>query len=126
MKNRVRLAIATGAAVAASCVTATMASAAPLPETPAETTSVQQIQASPGYVQFNAYGEHLWACDTLADGRWVKAQLKWGSKTASVTDTNGSKTGCGHKNLSIKDGTVVYLRIGVEGQGYSAWRALRA
>ncbi|OXM56097.1 hypothetical protein CFP71_14800 [Amycolatopsis thailandensis] len=74
-----------------------------------------------GYAAFKPDGEHLYACDTRADGRSVKAEIRWGTKKASVTDSNGAKAGCGHKNLSIAEGTRVQFRVVVEGIGAYPW-----
>lgn len=77
--------------------------------------------ATYGYAAFRPYGEHLYACDTRADGRWVKAEIRWGNKSESVVDSNGAQDGCGHKDLSIKEGTSVKFRVVVEGIGASPW-----
>lgn len=75
-----------------------------------------------GCAGFRAYDEHLIVCDRRADGRSVVAQLYWsGAIRAAVRDTNGAKSPCYYKDLSIAEGRPVYLRVWVQGVGYSSW-----
>ncbi|AIF83073.1 hypothetical protein NTE_00999 [Candidatus Nitrososphaera evergladensis SR1] len=77
-----------------------------------------------GYGEFKASGEHLYACDKKGDGKTVTTWLFWnGEWRGSVSDHTGVKDGCGHKNLSIKEGTSVWLSVCLEGFGcsYPVW-----
>ena len=75
-----------------------------------------------GCASFQDYGEHLYACDERADGRSVTAQLYWsGAIRATVSDSNGAQSGCGHRNLAIAENTTVYVRVCLEGTGCSAY-----
>lgn len=75
-----------------------------------------------GCAGFQAYDELLIACDRRADGRSVVAQLYWAGKIrAAVKDNNGAKKPCYYKDLSIAEGTAVYVRVYVQGLGYSRW-----
>ncbi|WP_427891696.1 hypothetical protein ACQHIV_03830 [Kribbella sp. GL6] len=75
-----------------------------------------------GCAGFQAKGEYLVVCDRSADGRRVVGQLYWAGKVrASVLDRNGAKKPCYGVNLNIKEGTPVYVRVVVEGVGYSTW-----
>lgn len=89
-------------------------------------TAAEEGQASVynryGQVFFMGLGEHMFAKDGREDGRSVTAQLYWdGAIRASVKDPTGSKSGVGHKNLSISNGKTVYLRMCVSGVGCTAW-----
>ncbi|TCP57033.1 hypothetical protein EV191_101985 [Tamaricihabitans halophyticus] len=75
-----------------------------------------------GDASFKHHGEHLTVCDRNADGDAVTAELivrdsLGGSKTYTVTDGNGAKPECGKKNLSLKEGLEVELRVCVANQG---------
>lgn len=121
MRNRMRLMVVAGV-LGATCATssAAFASTQEEPEVPTSHEGVAS-SATYGYATFKPYGEHLYACDTREDGRSVKAEIRWGNKSESVVDTNGAKAGCGHKDLSIKEGTSVQFRVVVEGIGASPW-----
>jgi hypothetical protein len=81
-----------------------------------------QLSVVYGYAVFNPNGEHLYACDTRADGRSVTAHAYWnGADRARVTDGNGARAGCGHRNLSIAEGTQVWLALCVQGIGCTSW-----
>lgn len=75
-----------------------------------------------GSGHFTAHGEHLYACDENSDGRGVTAYLYWnGATRASVGDSNGSASGCGHRNLGIAENIDVWLAVCVEGLGCTDW-----
>ena len=62
--------------------------------------------------QFYAYGEHLYACDTKADGLRAWAIAEWTTGGVHyevwVADTDGANNNCaGHANLSIPEGVSV-------------------
>jgi hypothetical protein len=73
---------------------------------------------------FQDYGEHLYACDTKADGLRAVAIAQWTSggvaRSAEVQDTDGANGNCaGHANLDIAEGVGVTVwacaRNGVTG-----------
>lgn len=71
---------------------------------------------------FVAHDELLIACDRRADGRSVVAQLYWsGAIRAAVRDVNGAKAPCYGLDLNLAEGTPVWVRVWVEGVGYSTW-----
>ncbi|NIJ10853.1 hypothetical protein FHU38_001197 [Saccharomonospora amisosensis] len=75
-----------------------------------------------GSGHFTAHGEHLYACDERSDGSGVTAYLYWdGATRASVGDSNGAASGCGHRNLSIAENTTVWLAVCAEGLGCTDW-----
>ena len=74
----------------------------------------EAIETDKGEVYFDHHGEWLTACDTWYDGRGVRAYLHWSStESASVTDTSsyGGATLCEGTNLSIPEGTTVWLQM---------------
>jgi hypothetical protein len=76
----------------------------------------QLIEGQYGSVTFDHYGEILTAyAGPYAGGRGVRAYLEWtdqGSHKTSVTALEGAGgTGKKSKNLSIREGTTVYLRM---------------
>jgi len=74
----------------------------------------QAIQTEKGSVYFDHYGEYLTACDKKYDGQGVRAYLYWSStKTGKVTDYDsyGGETLCEGVNLSIPEGTTVWLQM---------------
>jgi hypothetical protein len=76
--------------------------------------SDQEIRTDRGQVAFDHHGEWLTACDENADGYGVRAYLRWSStKSAQVTDYDsyGGATLCESKNLSIPEGTTVWLTM---------------
>ncbi|HWK29987.1 MAG TPA: hypothetical protein VNS09_25685 [Solirubrobacter sp.] len=68
-----------------------------------------RIDGKYGYVTFKAYGEIIEAADIYKDGYGVRAYLKWEGGSAQVT--NAGKLYPVSKNLSIPEGTTVYLRM---------------
>ncbi|MGC4939530.1 hypothetical protein [Kribbella sp. DT2] len=126
MKKRVRMTVVAGAAVAVTCLAGTVASAAPMPQEASASGLRAASSPAGGWSEFHSDGEYFHVCDTAADGRWVKGEVRWGNKSVTVTDTNGGKVGCGFRDLSIKEGTKVSLRYAVEGRGYSQWISTRA
>jgi hypothetical protein len=73
-----------------------------------------------GTAHFDAYGEHLSACDRFADDRTVRAGLELleGSGSGWAADGNGSSNPrCGHNNLSIAENRDARLYIQVDGLG---------
>lgn len=68
-----------------------------------------RIDGKYGYVTFEAHGEMLSAADIYKDGYGVRAYLKWKGGSAQVT--NAGKLYPVSKNLSIPEGTTVYLRM---------------
>lgn len=100
------LSLAVVGALAASGLSAATASAG----------ESQTIETERGAVSFEHYGEILEAyAGPYAGGYGVRAYLDWtdgGSKKASVTALQGADgTGSKSRNLSIREGTVVYLRM---------------
>ena len=76
--------------------------------------SDESIETDKGLVAFDHHGEWLWACDTWYDGRGVRAYLHWSStESAKVTDTTsyGGASLCEAINLSIPEGTTVWLQM---------------
>ncbi len=76
----------------------------------------QMIEGERGFVSFDDYGEVLTAfAGPYAGGRGVRAYLEWtddGEKNARVTALQGAGgTGKETKNLTIREGTTVYLRM---------------
>ncbi|HWK29986.1 MAG TPA: hypothetical protein VNS09_25680 [Solirubrobacter sp.] len=76
----------------------------------------QSIETERGSVRFEHYGEILTAyAGPYAGGRGIRAYLDWtdrGRKHAVVTALQGAGgTGTASKNLSIREGTTVYLRM---------------
>ncbi|MGH8878778.1 MAG: hypothetical protein ACRD0P_15800, partial [Stackebrandtia sp.] len=66
-----------------------------------------------GYVGdmcFKHKGEILWVSDLRADGYSVEAQLKWNGKIRATVHAKG-KGDKDTDNLSIKEGTGVYIRM---------------
>lgn len=66
-------------------------------------------------------------CDRDADGHWVWAEVYLinlgGSepdRTITVTDTNGSTSGCGHYTASSRE-DVGQVRVAVQYEGYGPW-----
>ena len=122
-----------GAAATAAVVAPTVSSAAPTQESGSVTTKAVAKSANAGIcgkyagtvrgcAGFRAYDEHLVVCDKRADGRAVVAQLYWAGKIrAAVKDRNGAKSPCYYLDLSIAEGTPVYVRAYVQGLGYTRW-----
>ena len=76
----------------------------------------EMIEGERGFVSFDHYGEVLTAfAGPYAGGRGVRAYLEWtdeGEKKARVTALQGTGgTGKETKNLTIREGTTVYLRM---------------
>jgi hypothetical protein len=76
----------------------------------------QSISGERGHVRFDDYGEILTAfAGPYAGGRGVRAYLTWthqGSHKVSVTALQGADgTGKERKNLTIPEGTTVWLRM---------------
>jgi hypothetical protein len=69
----------------------------------------ERIDGRYGYVKFEHYGEVIEAADIYKDGHGVRAELKWEGGFAHVT--NAGKLYPVAKNLSIQEGTDVYLRM---------------
>ncbi|MGH8878781.1 MAG: hypothetical protein ACRD0P_15815 [Stackebrandtia sp.] len=64
----------------------------------------------PGKMCFKHKGEWLGASDRAADGDTVQVQLKWNGKIRASVHAKG-KGDVEWKNLSIKEGTGVYIRM---------------
>lgn len=112
----------TGVTAATAAVIVSLAGAGTAVAQPDDGHNIRASSVTYGYSVFVPRGEHLYACDTRADGHGVTAQLYWRGKIrASVKDHNGAKAGCGHKNLSIAEGTPVKLRTCVSGIGCTRW-----
>lgn len=79
----------------------------------ASASSDERIDVKYGYVKFEAAGEKLTAGDIWGDGYGVRARLGWetskGPKTAWVIDTSAGYEST--KDLSIREGTTVYLQL---------------
>lgn len=75
--------------------------------------SDERIDVKYGYARFEAHGEKLVAGDIYKDGKGVRARLGWedssGPHTASVIDTSAGYESS--RNLSIAEGTTVYLQL---------------
>jgi hypothetical protein len=130
-----------GAAVSAGVMAPTVSTAAPAQESGSRANEAANVQTAPtatrgtnvavckayagtirGCAGFTARGEILGVCDRRADGRKVVGQLYWAGKVrATVLDRNGAKAPCYGVNLSIREGTPVWVRVGVEGLGFSRW-----
>jgi len=130
-----------GAAASAMVMAPTVSSAAPAQASGTTANQAANVQMAPtattganaaaclayrgtvrGCAGFTARGEILGVCDRRADGRNVVGQLYWAGKIrASVLDRNGAKSPCYGLNLSIREGTPVWVRVWVEGLGYSGW-----
>ncbi len=130
-----------GAAVSAGVMAPTVSSAAPAQESGSTKTQAATMQTAPtatrgtnvtvckayggvvrGCAGFQAYDEILAVCDRRADGRRVVGQAYWAGKVrATVEDRNGAKAPCYGKDLSIAEGTAVWVRVWVEGLGFTKW-----
>jgi hypothetical protein len=68
-----------------------------------------RIDGKYGYVTFQANGEIIEAADIWEDGYGVRAILRWEGGSAHVNDYGGlyGKS----RNLSIREGTTVYLTL---------------
>ena len=132
-----------GAAVSAGVLAPGVSSAAPAQESGRQAAAVQTAPKAVqgvnavacikyagtvrGCAGFYANDELLIACDRRADGRKVVGQLYWAGKVrASVLDRNGAKKPCYGKDLNLAEGTRVWVRVWVEGIGYSGWAPGRA
>jgi hypothetical protein len=107
--TRARTPIATIAAISALALTAFGLSASA-----ASAGSDERIDVRYGYVRFEAHGDELTAGDIWADHRGVRARLGWEDedgrpRTATITDTSAGYERS--RNLSIKEGTTVYLQL---------------
>jgi hypothetical protein len=75
--------------------------------------SDERIDVKYGYARFDSDGEKLAAGDIHKDGIGVRARLGWedenGPHTVSVVDTFAGYESS--KNLSIAEGTTVYLQL---------------
>jgi hypothetical protein len=70
---------------------------------------------------FQNVGEHLWACDEAADGKRAITFLYWnGAWRGDVEDTDGANGNCNETNLSIVDGTSVWLEVCIKNGTYGA------
>ena len=130
-----------GAAVSAGVMAPTVSSAAPAQESGSTKTQAAAVQTAPtatrganvtvckayggtirGCAGFQAYDEILAVCDRRADGRRVVGQAYWAGKIrATVEDRNGATKPCYGKDLSIAEGTAVWVRVWVEGLGFTRW-----
>lgn len=129
-----------GAAVSAGVMAPTVGSAAPAQETGSRSNEAANVQTAPtaarganagvclayrgtirGCAGFAARGEILTVCDTRGDSRKVYGQLYYAGKVVTLLDRNGAKRPCYAANLSIREGTRVLVRVGVEGIGWSKW-----
>jgi hypothetical protein len=129
-----------GAAVSAGVMAPTVGSAAPAQETGSRSNEAANVQTAPtaargvnavaclryagttrGCAGFAARGEILTVCDTRGDNRKVYGQLYYRGKVVTLLDRNGAKKPCYAVNLSIREGHRVYVRVGVQGLGWSGW-----
>lgn len=129
-----------GAAVSAGVMAPTVGSAAPAQEAGSRANEAANVQTAPtavrgvnagaclayrgtvrGCAGFAARGEILTVCDTRGDNRKVYGQLYYRGRVVTLLDRNGVKKPCYAVNLSIREGTRVYVRVGVQGIGWSRW-----
>jgi hypothetical protein len=76
----------------------------------------QQIRTHGGHAVFDDLGELLVVTDTRRDGLSVMANLTWAD--GSITATDSGPGGSGEtKNVSIREGTVVWLIMCYEVNG---------
>jgi len=77
----------------------------------------QQIRTNGGTVVFDDLGELVVAKDKRADGLSVMANLAWGKASATVVDDSGASGAGETGNLSIPEGTTVWLIMCYEVDG---------
>lgn len=80
-----------------------------------------------GHAYFEPDGEHLYACDHSFDGDTIVAHaMANGKEVGKVEDTGGSGGACGHKNLSIAEGTPMKIKVCHKEDGYcTGWKEIQ-
>jgi hypothetical protein len=74
--------------------------------------SPESIHTDGGYVSFYDIDEELTASDSRGEGWGVRAKLKWGEKGyETVTDDQGAGGRPVDEDLTIREGTTVYLKM---------------
>lgn len=76
-----------------------------------------RIDGKYGFVRFDAYGEVIEAADIWVDGYGVRAYLEWDGGRASVTAAGDLYPVS--KNLSIREGTDVWLTMCYTNNGHA-------
>jgi hypothetical protein len=73
--------------------------------------SDESITTARGSASFNDRSEIVTANDTKKDGMGIQGFLFWNGRSVTVTDGNGANNSPNTKNLAIREGTKVSLKL---------------